>query len=35
VRLGDNRNAFIGGLRLWQRGKRRLQLPGEGAAGAR
>jgi hypothetical protein len=35
VRLGDNRNAFIGGLRLWQRGNRRLQLPGEGAAGAR
>jgi len=35
VRLGDNRNAFVGGLRLWQHGRDRLQLPGERAAGAR
>jgi polyphosphate glucokinase len=32
VRLGDNRNAFIGGLRLWHRGGGRLRLPGERAA---
>ena len=32
VRLGDNRNAFVGGLRLWQPGRMRLILPGEGAA---
>ncbi|HEY0767644.1 MAG TPA: ROK family protein [Steroidobacteraceae bacterium] len=32
VRLGDNRNAFIGGLRLWHPGNTRLLLPGGGAA---
>ena len=32
VQLGDNRNAFIGGLRLWRRGDGRLRLPGERAA---
>jgi polyphosphate glucokinase len=32
VRLGDNRNASLGGLRLWQPGRMRLILPGEGAA---
>jgi polyphosphate glucokinase len=31
VRLGDNRKAFIGGLRLWRRGDG-LRLPGERAA---
>ena len=32
ARLGNNRNAFIGGLRLWRRGDGRLRLPGERAA---
>ena len=32
VRLGDNRNAFIGGLRLWQQGHGPLRLGGGGAA---
>ena len=32
VRLGDNRNAFSGGLRLWQKGKGPLRLRGGGAA---
>lgn len=32
VRLGDNRNAFIGGLRLWQQGHGPLRLRGGGAA---
>ena len=35
VRLGDNRNAFLGGLRLWQRGSMRLILPGEGTTDGR
>ena len=35
VRLGDNRNAFSGGLRLWQKGKGPLRLRGGGAAGRR
>jgi predicted NBD/HSP70 family sugar kinase len=35
VRLGDNRNAFVGGVRLWQRGRTRLILPGEAAADGR
>jgi polyphosphate glucokinase len=29
VRLGDNRNAFIGGLRLWQQGPDSMVLAGE------
>jgi polyphosphate glucokinase len=29
VQLGDNRNAFIGGLRLWQQGRDSLVLAGE------
>jgi polyphosphate glucokinase len=32
VRLGDNRNAFSGGLRLWQQGNGPLRLRGGGAA---
>ncbi len=28
VRLGDNRNAFLGGVRLWRRRGARLQIPG-------
>ena len=32
VHLGDNRNAFTGGLRLWRRDDGRLRLPGERAA---
>ena len=32
ARLGDNRNAFSGGLRLWQQGNRPLRLRGDGAA---
>ena len=32
VHHGDNRNALIGGLRLWRRGDGRLRLPGERAA---
>lgn len=32
ARLGDNRNAFLGGLRLWQRGGLRVHLPGECAS---
>ena len=32
VRLGDNRNAFSGGLRLWRRGKGPSRLRGGGAA---
>jgi len=32
VHLGDNRNAFLGGLRLWRRGDGRLRLPGGRAA---
>ena len=32
VRLGNNRNAFIGGLRLWRHGKGPLRLRGGGAA---
>jgi len=32
VRLGDNRNAFTGGLRLWQQGNGPLHLCGGGAA---
>lgn len=32
VRLGDNRNAFTGGLRLWQQGTGPLHLCGGGAA---
>jgi polyphosphate glucokinase len=32
VRLGDNRNAFTGGLRLWQQGDGPLHLCGGGAA---
>jgi hypothetical protein len=32
VRLGDNRNAFIGGLRLWQRGHGPCEPRGGGAA---
>jgi polyphosphate glucokinase len=32
ARLGDNRNAFSGGLRLWQQGNRPLRLRGGGAA---
>src|SRR6202030_147190 len=32
VRLGDTRNAFIGGLRLWQPGHGPLRLRGGGAA---
>jgi polyphosphate glucokinase len=32
VRLGDNRNAFSGGLRLWRQGKGPLRLRGVGAA---
>ena len=35
VRLGDNRNAFSGGLRLWQKGKGPLRLRGGGAAARR
>ena len=35
ARLGDNRNAFLGGLRLWGRGGTRVHLPGEGAAARR
>jgi polyphosphate glucokinase len=31
VRLGDNRNAFIGGLRLWRRGSRALTFAAEAA----
>jgi polyphosphate glucokinase len=31
VRVGDNRNAFIGGLRLWQQGPGRLRLVAEAA----
>jgi polyphosphate glucokinase len=31
VRLGDNRNAFIGGLRLWQRGAPALPAAATGA----
>src|SRR5580693_2578627 len=29
VRMGDNRNAFVGGVRLWQKGPGRLQLAAE------
>jgi predicted NBD/HSP70 family sugar kinase len=29
VRMGDNRNAFVGGLRLWQNGPGRLQMAAE------
>ena len=32
VRLGDNRNAFTGGLRLWHQGNGPLRLCGGGAA---
>jgi polyphosphate glucokinase len=32
VRHGDNRNAFSGGLRLWQKGNGPLRLRGGGAA---
>jgi hypothetical protein len=32
VRLGANRNAFTGGLRLWQQGNGPLHLCGGGAA---
>ena len=32
ARLGDNRNAFSGGLRLWQQGNRPLRVRGDGAA---
>jgi polyphosphate glucokinase len=32
VRLGDNRNAFSGGLRLWEQGQGPLRLRGGGAA---
>jgi len=32
VRLGDNRNAFTGGLRLWQQGNGPLRLRSGGAA---
>ena len=32
VRLGDNRNAFTGGRRLWQQGNGPLRLRGGGAA---
>ncbi len=35
ARLGDNRNAFVGGLRLWGRGGARVHRPGEGAAARR
>src|ERR1700730_708096 len=35
VRLGDNRNAFIGGLRLWQQGHGPLRLRGGGGGGRR
>jgi polyphosphate glucokinase len=28
VRLGDNRNAFVGGVRLWRRHGARLHIPG-------
>jgi polyphosphate glucokinase len=35
VRLGDNRNAFSGGLRLWRQGKGPLRLRGGGAAARR
>ena len=35
VRLGDNRNAFSGGLRLWQQGNGPLRLRGGGAAARR
>jgi hypothetical protein len=28
VRLGDNRNAFVGGVRLWRRDGARLHIPG-------
>jgi hypothetical protein len=28
VRLGDNRNAFLGGARLWQRRGAQLRLAG-------
>jgi polyphosphate glucokinase len=35
ARLGDNRNAFLGGLRLWGRGGMPIRLPGERAAAAR
>ena len=35
VRLGDNDNAFLGGLRLWGRGGVPLHLPGVGAMAAR
>ena len=31
VRLGDNRNAFIGGLRLWRRGRGALTFAAEAA----
>jgi polyphosphate glucokinase len=31
ARLGDNRNAFIGGLRLWQRGAAALPAAAAGA----
>jgi polyphosphate glucokinase len=31
VRRGDNRNAFLGGVRLWHWAGRRLRLPGDGA----
>jgi polyphosphate glucokinase len=32
AQIGDNRNAFLGGLRLWERGGLRVHLPGECAA---
>ena len=33
VRLGDNRNAFLGGLRLWHQGAGKLVLVAEAAHG--
>jgi polyphosphate glucokinase len=35
ARPGDNRNAFIGGLRLWGRGGMPVRLPGASAAAGR
>ena len=31
VRLGDNRNAFVGGLRIWRQGAGRLTLAADAA----
>jgi predicted NBD/HSP70 family sugar kinase len=31
VRLGDNRNSFIGGLRLWRRGRRAVTFAADAA----